>query len=521
MKKSRSYLRGFLSLILALVLLCGLVPSVFAEDTEESTSAVESSSVSSDDSSTSPESSSASPDSSVPSDSSSVPPESSSVPEDSSIPADSSDVLPDDSSVPPDDPSTSEPVEKPEEEEPLTDPEIEEPAEDVPEVPGFTPLAVIDFTTVAEAEYGQEAQLTVTLNRADVAVTYQWQMDLSQQEHETELLYDYSNESNTAYYFPYFDVTEAELLAESPDATWPGIEMYLDAVEEAGGDAAAVVIENGTPNTILAEMQESNPNALGIPDWQNITDSTYTFTFTEENEDAQYRCVITIVDEAYLAEAATHAEDVYGALADTVPEEETPADDAETETAPMGTEMPLAPAEEPEVPESGEVSPDENSELSEDFVVAVETELITAPAAVALPPPPPPRTRAAAPTLQGQWIVGIDTGAVNGHEYITADALAQHPEAQAARHGLWTFLGEKAENHPRPDGTPYLNAGVTNENKLPVLSAWYGKRVYFRRHGEAYVKNVTPYIDIPAFTGIDHTIGMPTLYKDAVSVLNV
>ncbi len=134
-------------------------------------------------------------------------------------------------------------------------------------MPGFIPLAVVDFTAVAEAEYGQEVQLAVTLNHADVAVTYQWQIDFSQQTHETELLYDYSNEIDTSYYFPYFDITETELLAESPDANWRGIEMYLEAVEQAEGDASAVTIENGTPNTILAEMQEAGSFSLGVPDW--------------------------------------------------------------------------------------------------------------------------------------------------------------------------------------------------------------------------------------------------------------
>ncbi len=67
MKKSRSFLRGFLSLILALVLLRSIVPNAFASDSEEiteSASVVNSNSIPAESSSTPPESSSVPPESS-------------------------------------------------------------------------------------------------------------------------------------------------------------------------------------------------------------------------------------------------------------------------------------------------------------------------------------------------------------------------------------------------------------------------------------------------------------------------
>ncbi len=102
------------------------------------------------------------------------------------------------------------------------DPETEETA--------FMPLEIVDSFPFVETEYGQEVTLQAALNRDDVLVNYQWQMDLpAPKVEETDLLYDYSEDLSTDYYFPYFDISEAELLEMNPDATWPGIEMYLEA----------------------------------------------------------------------------------------------------------------------------------------------------------------------------------------------------------------------------------------------------------------------------------------------------
>ena len=66
------------------------------------------------------------------------------------------------------------------------------------------------------------------LNRDDVKVAYQWQvLDTAPgQEEQPEAIYDYGEGESTDYFFPLEDMTEEELLAQNPGATWPGIEMY-------------------------------------------------------------------------------------------------------------------------------------------------------------------------------------------------------------------------------------------------------------------------------------------------------
>ncbi len=150
------------------------------------------------------------------------------------------------------------------------------------------PLEIVDFTSAPQGYAGANIELAVGLNRNDVNVTYQWQMMRPPVEEDAELLHDYTDEADTSYYFPYFDITEAELLAMNPDATWPGIEMYLAALEAAGGDASVVDMENGTPNTFVEgeNTPEDAPAGLEEPVWEDIegaTAGTYTFALDAEN----------------------------------------------------------------------------------------------------------------------------------------------------------------------------------------------------------------------------------------------
>lgn len=498
------------SLVMALAMLTGNVLTVFAENAEPPPS-----SVSAEETAPPPEGEPPAGEIPPPADSSSVPPDSSSS-EDSLPPAGAPPTSepPDSSSAP----SGSQPAE-----EPVIVPVDELPAE---ETERFLPLEVTAFTAETEAELGQDVTLHVGLNRDDVAVEYQWQMDVPPE--ETELLFDYSSYADTSYFFPYEDITETELLDMNPDATWPGVEMYLeevDAAEEAGEDPAAVHIENGTPNLIVEEaLAAGDTGVLGadMPNWQDVEGaetSDYLFTVDEENAEAAYRCVITIVDEAYLAEAAANAEDAYGDFAAQLTEEG--ALPAEGEAAQENEATPAA-SDEAQMPEESGAPSEDETTPEEDFVPAVETELVTDTASLLLPQP---MMLMAAPGMgsvrqDGPWIVGL----AEGMEYITADTLAVHPEANSADNKLWTYIGTEGFdptqiNRVRPDGTSYLQAPLTTNGKLAVLSAWYGKTVHFRYNGTDISQAIS--ISIPAYTGIDYSTGIKTLYKDAVSVLNV
>ncbi|MBN3032261.1 hypothetical protein [Ruthenibacterium lactatiformans] len=344
------------------------------------------------------------------------------------------------------------------------------------ESPAFTPLESTEMFTHTEAQPGDTVELYVQLNRDDVAVTYQWQvLDASPGEIESsEALYPYGEGESTDYAFLLDGMTEEELLTINPDAVWPGIEMYYAEKERQARQrtlsSEPIHIENGTPNYVL------NPEAQDIEDaeiaWRDIdgaTGSTYPHVVTGDEEDLSYRCVITITDEAYLAEAA-QAENQSGtapeATEESVPESAAgAAPDASASDTGAQVQAMAAPVEE---------------------AAAGET-LISDSMYVDIPATPAKDAPALFSAVTGsaqdvhlsednQWLVGL----TQHMEYITAQAYQEYG-GEAANNPYWTKINGGA----RADGSKYLPTSLTNDTQMEILSAWYGKTVYVRVQGES------------------------------------
>lgn len=416
----------------------------------------------------------------------------------------------------------------------------------------FEKLEVTETTGAVQAEVGEEVEFSVSLNRNDVEVAYQWQvLDTAPgQEEQPEAIYDYGEGESTDYFFPLEDMTEEELLEQNPGATWPGIEMYYalrDGETEAQTGAStgpmrvmarsATVnqpprIENGTPNFVL-NPEESDIEAGEIA-WRDIdgeTDASYVHTVTEDEEHLSYRCIVTVTDEAYLAEAQQAAQGTADALQAQEPAagEETPTETGNAENAPSSAPESASesagPEKEETAPESTEqVTGESTVEGPSDESIITETMHVEVPAQPeeAQPQQEPQgimarvfslfRANGSAPSVKlsedNQWLVGMDTTM----EYITANTYEEQ-DASAANNPYWTKIAGGA----RPDGTKYAPTSLVDGNMMEVLSAWYGKTVYVRIAGNSGKGTA---IEIPAYTGIDYQTGQAVLYKKAVRVLN-
>ena len=78
--------------------------------------------------------------------------------------------------------------------------------------------------------------------------------------------YDYSDAEPTTYGYLNEDKTPAETLAENPDATWSGIELYravADAMAAIGADASNINIEFNTRNYALEGFEITAANVDG------------------------------------------------------------------------------------------------------------------------------------------------------------------------------------------------------------------------------------------------------------------
>lgn len=194
-----------------------------------------------------------------------TPPDSGS--ESESIPT--SDSTSDSDSLPPDESDSAAESEEP-------------PAEDEAET---APLQIVEISGDVRARVGKEVTFSVTVRPENAA--YQWQRLLLPEETDTTLMSEeelQAEAEQTTYYLPVDGMTEAELLAMNPDATWPGKEMWDAAVAAAGGDTS-VHIANGTP--IVLEQP--------APTWEDIdgaTEAAYTFTAQESDENTRYRCIV-------------------------------------------------------------------------------------------------------------------------------------------------------------------------------------------------------------------------------------
>ena len=331
------------------------------------------------------------------------------------------------------------------------------------------------------------------LNRDDVAVTYQWQMlnNAPGQVESQEAIYPYGEGESTDYAFLLDGMTEEDLLAVNPDAVWPGIEMYLAEKEKQEKSRALTTdpihIENGTPNTVLnpegAEIEETE---IAWRDIEGATENVYQHTVQDNEADLAYRCVITITDEAYLAEEAQASADAASSQAD------------ELETSEAEILMPMMLQDEAAAADAP------RQMVSDSMYIDVPAAEIPVPMLMSIDPGD---VSAVALSADNQWLVNV----TQNMEYITAPAYQEH-EGEAANNPYWTKLSGGA----RADGSKYLPTSLT-DSQMEVLSAWYGKTVYVRLQGTSGPGTA---IEIPAYTGVDYQTGEKVLYKSAVKIFN-
>ena len=178
---------------------------------------------------------------------------------------------------------------------PSASPESETPA----------PAEITDMFTTAEAALGDTVELYVEVNQ-EAGVNYQWQRLYVPplEAAAAEALYPYGEGESTGYYFPLEGMSEGEVLAQNPEAVWPGIEIYYDQLAkqpmamDSDAAAAEIRIENGTHNYVLEPVEalaESDDTPTG--EWADLpgeTGSVYQHEVTAEDAYSSYRCVVTV-----------------------------------------------------------------------------------------------------------------------------------------------------------------------------------------------------------------------------------
>ncbi|NAL19856.1 hypothetical protein GUB24_25430, partial [Escherichia coli] len=414
----------------------------------------------------------------------------------------------------------------------------------------FEALVILDPENGAtvQAEVGEEVTFKAPVNREDVAVAYQWQrfQKPAQGSAHTEALYDYAEGETTEYWYALDDMREAEALAMNPDMLWPGIEMYyatVAALDEIGADSSDVSVAWRTPNFALegytisaaeteggieiyadkdderhvARLNENNEWAFGAAEekpattgvWLNIEGANgpeYTFTVTERDYDASFRCEVTVLDEAYLEQCAAIL-------------------------AEQGVEL----TEEQRTAEQKLYSVVMSVESGEKEALP-EDETMTFSAARSM-------LRAAASgkphlSADAQWIEGLD----GSYQYITKDTydrvMQWYYEKEISWtevNRYWTSIGPKGWNEyytanildsdGKATGATRLYQGFDlTDGALETNSEWYGKTVYFRVRGSGGTGTA---IDIPAYTELatdengDYIeAASGTRYKRAITFLN-
>ena len=437
----------------------------------------------------------------------------------------------------------------------------------------FVAVSLADDATEGqvEAEIGDEVTFNAHVNRNDVNLHYQWYkrfIEPQDTDYDMDVMeYDYSDAEPTTYGYLNEDKTPAETLADNPDATWSGIELYravADAMAAIGADASNINIEFNTRNYALegfeitaanvdgnivisadkdnehatatlnennefvftesttgdvavqsaeTEQSEESQDTLTANGWEAIegaTSDTYTHTIDEYDAYTTYRCVITIDDDNYIAAAK---EELIANSAD----ESKLTDDALDNT--ITTEITVS------IP-SMEKSEDE---MYNDLSVEDKLKQRLALSGIA--------TYAAGVQLDSQtnpqWVTGLSAGM----EYLTADMyakiygqdgkggwLAEGKITPKQADRMWSYiskwlsynLANTLDSDGKPDGGTrwYQSFTLTDGNKLEINSEWYGKTVYFRYHNSNIVGNTATgaAVSIPAS-------GRGTSYKDAVQVL--
>lgn len=438
----------------------------------------------------------------------------------------------------------------------------------------FVAVSLADDATEGqvEAEIGDEVTFNAHVNRNDVNLHYQWYkrfIEPQDTDYDMDVMeYDYSDAEPTTYGYLNEDKTPAETLAENPDATWSGIELYravADAMAAIGADASNINIEFNTRNYALegfeitaanvdgnivisadkdnehasatlnennefvftesttsdaavqsaeAEQTVENQDTLTTNGWEAIegaTSDAYTHTVDEYDAYTTYRCVITIDDDSYIAAAK---EELIANGAD----ESKLTDDTLGNT--ITTEITIY------IPSIEENTNDPYDDLT------VEDKLKARLALSGI------ATYAAGVQLDSQtnpqWVTGLSAGM----EYLTADMYAkiygQDGKGGWLANGeitgqqadmMWTYIANDfnygrtgnvldAEGKPTGATRVYQSFSLTDGNKLEINSEWYGKTVYFRYRN----KNITGNVDTGAAVSIPAS-GRGTSYKDAVQVL--
>ena len=437
----------------------------------------------------------------------------------------------------------------------------------------FVAVSLADDATEGqvEAEIGDEVTFNAHVNRNDVNLHYQWYkrfIEPQDTDYDMDVMeYDYSDAEPTTYGYLNEDKTPAETLADNPDATWSGIELYravADAMAAIGADASNINIEFNTRNYALegfeitaanvdgnivisadkdnehatatlnennefvftesttgdvavqsakTEQSEESQDTLTANGWEAIegaTSDTYTHTIDEYDAYTTYRCVITIDDDNYIAAAK---EELIANGAD----ESKLTDDALDNT--ITTEITVS------IPSMGK----SEDEMYNDLSVEDKLKQRLALSGIA--------TYAAGVQLDSQtnpqWVTGLSAGM----EYLTADMyakiygqdgkggwLAEGKITPKQADRMWSYISKWSSYNPantldsdgKPDGGTrwYQSFTLTDGNKLEINSEWYGKTVYFRYHNSNIVGNTATgaAVSIPAS-------GRGTSYKDAVQVL--
>lgn len=431
--------------------------------------------------------------------------------------------------------------------------------------PDFTPLAIVeDAGELLQAKVGDEVTMSVTLNRDDVAVLYQWQKWYSPEPATVdEAVYDYTDAEGdltpTWYNYLVGDKREAELLAENPDVSWQGMELWIagrDALEAIGESADELTFAWKTRNfaldgfAITAEKTEDGVVLFADKDdehyvaskndegayefvstqnsksatitWENIegaTEASFTHVVEENDRDTMYRCQVTIVDEAYLEQLKAYQD---ANKEETATESGETAETAEAGETPEATETPAMTAEIEETDSTILYSAQKSFELPEtmeEFSQKVAARFFSL-----------ARVNASGPALSNdrQWIVGVNSN----YEYITARTYAKvqqwlsegtiTPE-QADMY--WTKISSQGTINqanvidtttglPTGETRVYVGFQLTDGNKMEVLSDWYGETVYFRQSGTTGTGTA---VEIPASTNVGEA---GEQYKSAVTILS-
>lgn len=308
---------------------------------------------------------------------------------------------------------------------------------------------------------------------------------------------------------------------------WHTPNFVLDGYAITAGktdDGTTEVYATNEENTYTARLNEdgkwefSDESTVALTtDWQSIdgaTDASYTFEVTNEDLSASYRCLITVVDEAYREENFKALEDLGTELTD---------EDKKGDIILSTVQFKVISDEATEETVDEDNMPATYASLADSFAVY----------------------SADGPALSSdnQWITGLN----GNYEYITKNMYDQVTEwfnagkfDKATADRYWTQLGgswarnftaNELDDNGYPTGATRTYSGfpLTDGNMLEVNSEWYGQTVYFRPHNSDNAWSITgTAIDVPAYTAVIRdadkdnygTGASGTKYKDAVVFLN-